>query len=244
MQGVSQPAAVAIGNPGGQPPGTSQAPPGAAGLSAKSIAGMEALAAAQQTDAPAPLPLEAGGPDPDEQMAQEPEPEDREELFFETVMDIEKEVRQLTNLLASAERRKTIEDRCPELKFDDWIQTFELRQRVPIIPGKLEPTFRTPNGHEDLFIRQYIGRDRGVDSFIMNKFAMLNLTLALVDVGSIKLPHHLDTKTNQVDEEKFEAKLNLILRFPLQWLADLSINYTWFEVRARRLLTAGNVKNG
>ena len=216
-------------------------------LSNQTVEGLAALDRAQDESQPAPLPPSAGGAEmAEEEDLAEAEPEDRDDLVFDTAMDeIEEEVQKVTDLLMNDARRKAIEGRLDDLDFNDWLQDFEIRQRVPILPGKFEPTFRTPSGHEDLFVRQYIGRSRGVDAYIMSKFSVLTLTVALVDInGNIKFPSHLDPKTGQVDEPAFEAKLNKVLRLPLQWIADLSINYMWFEVRARRLLTLTEVKNG
>jgi hypothetical protein len=216
-------------------------------MSSETAEGLDALSRAQDEENPAPLPPSAGGSMvQEEEDLEEPEPRDRSELVFSSAVDeVEREVEKATNLLMNEERRNEIESRLEPLDFDDWLQNFEIQQMVPIIPGRFEPTFRTPSGHEDLFVRSYIGRDRGVDSYIVSKFSLLTLTVALVDInGKIKFPNHLDPKTGQVDEEKFEEKLNKVLRLPLQWLADLSVNYMWFEVRARKLLTFTEVKNG
>ena len=148
-------------------------------------------------------------------------------------------------LMTSKGRRDAIEARLPALSFDSWIQHLELQQRVPIIRGKLEPLFRTVSGREDLFVKDLIGREVGGNRYVLDKFAMMNLALGLVDInGTITYTNHMDSKTAQPDKDLFEKKLNEVLRLPVQMLADLAVNYMWFDHRARTLLTMDTVKNG
>jgi len=211
-------------------------------LREETVQGLEALSRAQSGNVAVP-PAPPGGEEAAE--AAQPPPEDRDDLLFSTGMDETEDVaRQMQGLLMNKERREAIEARCQPMSFDDWVANFEVQQRVPIIPGKFEPMFRTPSGHEDLFGRRKMSGVRGSDNLVFGTYSIVNLTLALVDInGEIDFPNHLKPD-GTVDEEIFDAKMAKVLRMPMQWLADLSVNYMWFDVRARQLLTLDEVKNG
>jgi len=213
-------------------------PPGGRKLSPETVQGIQALHDAQQEGAPAKVPP---GPPDDQEQAADSEAEPRPELEF----GLSEDPLGLRNLHNDPERRKTIEGRCEPMDFDDFLQHLELRQTVPIVPGKLEVTFRTPSGSEDLFVKQYIGESSGTDRYVLDRFAAMNLALGIVHIngGKLTFPDHLD-ENRQVDKEQFDAKLRLLLSLPLQMLADLAINYMWFDARARELLTVDTVKNG
>ena len=208
-------------------------------LKPETVEGLQRLARAQEegydtSELPPAPPAEAS------EIGDGPDPDIRDDLLFGQ----SSEERELFNLLLDPERRKAIEQRCKPLDFADWIEHLELRQRVPVVPGKFEPQFRTPSGQEDLWVKKEISRETGSDVYVRDKFSVLNLTLALVDInGQIQFSNHLK-KDGTVDSAKFKKKLEEVMRLPIQMLNDLSIQYAWFDLRTRRILTVGEVKNG
>jgi len=229
------------------PPAPAQAGP----LRPETIAGVQAFEevqrqhATQQPGQPQQQVQVPVPPAPPENETREEEPKPRPQLaalFDGLEGDDPFGIREL--MMGDA-RREIIESRLDTLDFDSWIQHLELRQRVPIIQGRFEPMFRTVSGREDLFVKELIGHEVGGHRYVLDKFAVMNLALGLVDInGTIQYPSHIDQKTREPDEKLFEQKLADILRLPVQMLADLAVNYMWFDHRARKLLTLDTVKNG
>jgi hypothetical protein len=149
--------------------------------------------------------------------------------------------RKVRSLTANRVRREAIEKRCDEMQVEDLILQGEIRQKVPIIPGKLEPVYRSVSGSEDLFIKRWMSSERGSEQYIMDRYSLLNLTAGIYALNGRPFPSHLD-KSGEPDKEAFEAKLKLISKLPFTLLADLSVNYAWFSRRVQRLLVVDNIK--
>jgi len=60
----------------------------------------------------------------------------------------------------------------------------------------------------------------------------------LVSINGEELPTHLNDKKN-FDEPRFLSKFDKVTRFPVQLVADLGIQYLWFDERVRRLFLGG-----
>jgi len=69
--------------------------------------------------------------------------------------------------------------------------------------------------------------------------------LGVVAVNQLPLPSHLDGE-GSLDEKKFNEKFKKLSKFPLQFLANLGVNYAWFDERVRLLFLADSdeLKNG
>lgn len=141
------------------------------------------------------------------------------------------------DLFNNKKRRAVIELRCPELSLDDLLIHQELRQVVPIIPKKFLPTFRMPSGEEDLFVKSLIRTEEGTSRYILDKFAMMNLCLGMYALNGSPFPNHIND-SGTPDPKLFDIKFKVLIRFPLPILADLSVNYIWFDERVRRLVVA------
>jgi hypothetical protein len=142
------------------------------------------------------------------------------------------------NLLNNPKRRKTIEDRIRPMDITEIILHGEVHQVVPIVPGKLEVTYRSVSGEEDLAIKRMMFGETGGDRYLMDKFTLMQLTLALKSINDDELPTHLGDK-GTVDEEKFIKKFEKVIKFPLQLLGDLGVQYLWFDERVRKLFLGG-----
>lgn len=147
-----------------------------------------------------------------------------------------------TDMLHDKKRREFIESRITDdLSFEDLLFHQELRQRVPIRKGFL-PTFRTPSAAEDLFIKRLIAKDENTSQqYIIDRFAAMGLTIGLFALNEKTLADHLDANRNP-DEKLFEAKFNMLMKYPLVLLADLSANFIWFEERVKKLLSLETIK--
>jgi hypothetical protein len=140
------------------------------------------------------------------------------------------------NLLNNPKRRKEIEDRCEEMDITDIIIHGEVRQDVLVKPGKkpLAITFRSVTAEEDLAVKRMMFGETGGDRYLMDKYVIMQLTLALVSINGEELPTHLNDK-RRFDETKFLNKFDKVTQFPLQFIADLGIQYLWFDERVRKL---------
>jgi hypothetical protein len=119
-----------------------------------------------------------------------------------------------------------------------------VRLVVPILPEKFEPTFRSFSPEESLFIKQIMSREPNQnDQYLLEKFSLAQLTCALVSINGKPLPEHRD-KDGSPDEKLFRDKLKTITKKSAYIVADLMINYAWFDLRVRRLLNPDDLKNG
>jgi hypothetical protein len=145
------------------------------------------------------------------------------------------------NLLVNKERRDVIEARCTPMKLEDLLIQQEVKQVVPIVPGKFEPTFRSMQGSEDLFVKRQMVGERGDTRYVLDRFSLMNLTCGLYAINNKPLPSHLD-KDGEPDEQAFNKKFKFVLKYPISLLVDLSVNYGWFERRVRKLMAIEAVK--
>ncbi len=194
--------------------------PEGAGLRPETVKDLERLAAAQK-----------------EAEAPKDEKEDEEDDTFE----VDEYGNRVTTPLNNKKRREAIESRCAPLSIDGLITGGEVRQRVPIIPGKFEPTFRSVGGDELLFVKRLMSTDRGSDQYMLDKFSLYQLTLGLYAINSDTFPTHLN-KDLDPEEALFKTKFKIISKIPSAVLADLSINYGWFGRRLEKLMTMDNIK--
>lgn len=177
--------------------------------------------------------------------AQEAQNEAEEEKELAKDVDPEYDYDSLGNvtrdLLSDIERRKAIEKRCTDMEFEDLILNQELRQEVPIKPGFI-PIFRTPSGAEDLYVKRLMGDVEGSDRYIMDKFAVLSLCMGLYALNNQPLPDHRDSK-GSIDEDRFNKKMEYILKYPIVLVGDMSTNFMWFNARVQKLLSLDKVKD-
>ena len=152
--------------------------------------------------------------------------------------------------LSSKKRRLEIEARCPPMEIDDLLVYGELRQIVPILPNRLEVTYRSTNGEEDLFVKRIATYDEpppGSESklilldeqkytnrFLMDRYLTLTLTAGIHAVNGRALPPFTDN-TGTPQSELFWLKFKALKRYPAALLHDISINYSWFTSRLEKL---------
>jgi hypothetical protein len=213
--------------------------PAGSGLRPETQQQLEALAKAQQPEAP---------------KAQQPEDKDakrekentiaasvRAELDdLEDQFEVDEFGNRVRSLFLNKERREAIEKRCTPMHVEDLLINQEVRQDVPLIPGRLEVTYRSISGSEDLFVTRRMFGVKGASQYIMDLLSAMRLCSAIYAINRRPLPSHL--KEGEPDEDLFKAKLALLMKYPIQLLADLSVNYSWFDQRVKRLLVIDEIK--
>ncbi len=225
---ANQPNAREVMQAGQQPQGYQNPPRPEGGLSQQTAEQLEAVAKANAS--------EAKEAPPEEKLKKDLED------FEDELFDFDEFGNKVKNLLANKERREKIEARCEPLDLMDLLVNKEVRQVVPIIPNKYFPTFRTIGGDEDLAIKRLMSDDKGSPTYLLNRLTLMNLACGLYAINGKVLSNHQDNEGN-FNSELFEAKYKTILKYPQQVLADLAVNYTWFDRRVRSLIALEPVKD-
>jgi hypothetical protein len=155
---------------------------------------------------------------------------------------------QVEKILDNKKRRELIESRCQPMDFEDLLMKDEVQQRVPIIADKFEPTFRSITPIESLYIKQRMSKETvNTDQYMGEKYNLLLLTCSLVEINGLPLPDHRRIQSDGnfvVDDKLFEEKFAVVMRKSGYIVADLSVNYLWFDIRVRKLLNPDDLKNG
>jgi hypothetical protein len=138
------------------------------------------------------------------------------------------------NILTDPDRRKRIENDLKPMDVTDIIVHGELRQTVPLLEN-LSVIFRTVSADEDLEIKRLMYGMKGGDLYMGGRYDTMQLALALVGVNERELPSHLD-KEGDFKKDLFQAKYRLVLKFPVQLIADFCVQYGWFDERVRMML--------
>lgn len=146
--------------------------------------------------------------------------------------------------IGSVGRRKEIESRCGDVKIDELFVSGELRQHVPIRPGRLEVTYRTLKGKEDLYIKRRLNevRDENV-RYAEDRFLYMLLCAHVQSYNGSKLPSVFD-ENGKVSDSAFNERFEALCEIPQVLIEDVWVNYVWFERRVRRALEAENLSGG
>jgi len=209
--------------------GVNPRPPGSPILSPHTQQQLQQIAATAPAEAP---------------KKEEPAPEKEEVNVFDALDFDGMKKNEAERLLDNKKRREDIESRCEPMKFEDLLYKNEVRQRVPILEGKFEPLFRSLTPSESLFVKKFIAEEQSVsDQYLMEKYSLCLLTAALVDINNKPLPDHLNAD-GDVDKTLFQKKLKEVMKKSGYIIADLSLNYQWFDIRVRKLISLDGVKNG
>lgn len=204
-------------------PRTAPRPPGA-GLRPDTVQALQAVAAANTSD--------------DEALKNINKEIDDEEDVYEDNEFGEK----VRSLLGNKKRAASIEARCQPMSFDELLMYGSVKQKVPIIPGKFEPVFRSLFGEENEEILRMMGSVRGPDQYILDVMSLYQLTCGLYSVNGRVLPDHLD-KSSDFNEEMFRAKHKVVRKMALPILADLDVNFRWFTRRVQKLTVVDDIKS-
>jgi len=147
-------------------------------------------------------------------------------------------------VLNNRKRSAEIEGRCAPMSLDDLILKDEVQQNVPIVPGRFEVLYRSMTPDESLFIKRYVAKDQGQsDQYLMERFSLCQIACSVLAINGRPLPDHRNTE-GVIEEKLFESKLKAVMKKSAYVLADIGINYAWFDIRVRRLLNSGDLGNG
>jgi len=153
----------------------------------------------------------------------------------------------IRNKLMSKSRRETIEARLGSLDISDMIMKREIQQVVPVVPGKLELTFRTMSQKEGLWILQYIFDFPGSTLYTQELLSTCRLVASVIAINGKYLPEHREgvgQSGESVSKEGFKKKMEALSSFPIQFIADMSVQLIWFEDRVNDLFGLDALKNG
>lgn len=141
-------------------------------------------------------------------------------------------------------RRRAIESRLKDMDLVDLITAGEVQQKVPIVPGKFEVTYRSVSSGEDLEIKRMLYNIRKeVPRYQVDAYSIMSLTLAIYAINGHPLPTQHDESGN-FSESRFTKKFELVKKYPLQMVADLGVNYIWFDIRVKKLFSVEALGNG
>lgn len=176
------------------------------------------------------------GPAPSESVAV-PDTEKLDDLFKNSPMP--------PNIrIASVAKRKEIEGQSEQLRIDQLFVSGELRQHVIIRPGRLEVTYRTLKGREDLYIKKRLSDVKNeVARYAEDRFLYMMLAAHIQEYNGKALPEMTDDK-GEIQDSLFDKRFSVVCDIPQILMEEIWINYQWFEDRVRRALEAENLGSG
>jgi hypothetical protein len=149
--------------------------------------------------------------------------------------------------MMSKERRDAIESRLEALDITDMIMKREIVQTIPVIPDKFSLTLRTFSQRENLWVLKYLYDFPGSALYVQELLNTCRLVCGLVAINGQYLPDHrkdVGKTSEEIVKEDFEKKLFHVSSFPVQLVADLSVQSIWFQDRVDKLFTVDALKNG
>jgi hypothetical protein len=153
----------------------------------------------------------------------------------------------MKDLLNSPEQKDIIEKRLKEMDLGDLITQGYITQKVPIVVGKFEPTFKTSDGETDLALKRLIMEDANSlevsDRYYLDKFSLMSVAASVHAINGKQFPDHRDAEGN-FNDDLFRKKFTMVLRLPMHMLASLGVNAFWFDIRVRKLFVAEKLGNG
>jgi hypothetical protein len=155
---------------------------------------------------------------------------------------------QVDRILDNRKRREQIEARCTPMSLEDLLMKDEVQQSVPILPDKFEARFRSITPVESLYLKSLMSKESiQTDQYLGEKYNLLLLTCSVLSINGALFPEHRKFKqdgTFEVDDKLFQEKLGYVMRKSGYVIADLGVNYMWFDIRVRKLLNPDELKNG
>ena len=206
------------------------------GLRRETVEGLRGLADHVQKKAP---PAEVDEVDPEEPDTTEDEHEEQIAAMLEARH--ESPVRRIFN----SKRKKELEASLPPIDLADLLMNQDARQKVPLTGG-VSVTFRSLNGHENMFVLSYIWEKfHGNLTNDMHELArgLVGLAMSVVAVGDRPLTEHRDDN-GKVSSAAFAKKWDELLKYPSFMLEAMDVNRAWFLERCSQALSMESVGNG
>ena len=178
---------------------------------------------------------------PEQPEHEKPELDRADKDLERAAIDIDGIIR-ARNSLFSDERRKGIEARLKPLDISDMVTKREIQQRIPVIPGRMEITFRTLTQEENIFCLRYIYEFPGSEAYANELLNTAKLVCSIVSINDAMLHSHM--KDRVADRNEFQKKWDQVVSFPVQLVGDMSVQLIWFNNRVNQLFDVDNLKNG
>jgi hypothetical protein len=201
---------------------------------------------AEKPAEPPPEPAKTPAPSVAQKVSEELDEAERSLPSPAGLLDMA-EVGNIRTGLMSQKRREEIEKGLKPLDIGDMVMKREIVQTIPVIPGKFEVTLRTFSQRENLWILRYIFDFPGSGLYISELINTCRLVCGLVAINGAYLPDHrkdVGLPTETIIKEDFERKFFHVAGFPVQFVADMSVQSIWFQDRIDKLFTADALKNG
>lgn len=155
-------------------------------------------------------------------------------------------------VLISKERRDKIESRLSKLSISDMVMKRELIQSIPVIVDKddnpeLVYTLRTYRQHEYLHCLRHVYENPGSAFYVEELLNTCKMVCSLVSVNGAQLVEHRENvgqSNESVNSKLFEKKFQQVASFPVHIIADLSVQWAWFNDRINKLFSVADLKNG
>lgn len=219
------------------------APPEPGKLSGDTVAGLQAVFAAQQArqaSAP-PAPPPASAPEAEDDL-------DPEDEAFALAMRGAK-----MDIIQNERERAAVATRVKEIDLADGLLTGEFTQVVPIVPDKLTVKFRclTPGENNELrlFLFDQIADDPRKRQLGNELLAFYQTVATVVEINRTLFVKHMVTQAPSgklvFNKEVFEQKVNAFMAYPMPLIASIGTHSGWFDMRVRELFaTTDRLKNG
>ncbi len=235
----------------GAPPEGQQAPV----FSPETVAGLTALKAeveknaaskAAEAQAQGKPAAEAPGEPAAPKTAPQPEMDD---YAFDRLLNLAG-TKDREDLINNERERDAVDKRVEPIDVLDGIAFGEYRQIVPIVPGKLNVSYRSVSPQEDQAIRLYIlkltAADGRYETVSSDLYSLLTLACGISQINTSKLPEHFTRKGIglEVDETTLVIKGNLLLAYPIVLVHALGTHQFWFERRVRKAFVTVDLGNG
>lgn len=146
--------------------------------------------------------------------------------------------------IASIARRKHVEGGLDAVRIDELFVSGELRQKVTIRPNRLEVTYRTLSGREDLYIKKRLNEVRDENLRYAEDRFLYMLLAAHVHTYNGKELNSIFNENGDIQDDLFDKRFNFICDLPQIIMEEIWVNYVWFEERVRRALEAENLNYG
>lgn len=153
----------------------------------------------------------------------------------------------LSDILKNPGQRESVEKRLQPLDISELIMKNTVRQRVPILPGRFEPTFESMPGTVELQLKQMLVQESKsiavTEAYLLDKYAVMTTTAGTVAINGNPVPSMYDAH-GELSEDLFWIKFTWMLKRNIHMLASLGVHYSWFEQRVRKLFVADEGKGG
>jgi hypothetical protein len=141
--------------------------------------------------------------------------------------------------------REAIEARISTVDIGEFLMSGELKQTVPIIPGKLEVTFKTVTDLEESYVDTAMSKEPSTLSNrqFVRKMNELALAIHIHSVNGNAWPKCIDGD-GTVNVAAMEVRLKNIQKLSSPIFSMISQNLSWFLDRVTKELTVSALGNG